>query len=150
MKYIFPTLLLVFIFSSCAKKKAEEQAIEDDAIILQYIADNNLNAVATGTGLYYVIDDLGSGASCTSTDEVTVAYTGYFTDGSIFDESDASGISFPLQNVIRGWTEGIPYFKEGGIGKLLIPSALAYGRDGRTGIPPNSVLIFDIELIEVL
>jgi FKBP-type peptidyl-prolyl cis-trans isomerase len=55
-----------------------------------------------------------------------------------------------LQNVILGWTEGIPYFKEGGSGKLLIPSALAYGPNGTTGIPPNSVLIFEIELIEVI
>ena len=52
--------------------------------------------------------------------------------------------------MIEGWKEGIPYFKEGGVGKLLIPSALGYGPNGNSGIPPNSVLIFDIGLIDVL
>ena len=78
-----------------------------------------------------------------------VAYKGYFTNCEVFDES-TSGITFNLQQVIEGWTLGIPYFKEGGSGKLLLPSALAYGKKGTSGIPENSVLIFDIDLIEVL
>ena len=147
-------LFIVLIAASCGKKKAEEQAKEqtakDEAIIQQYISDNNLNAIATGSGLYYVIENEGAGASCTSSSTVTVAYTGYFTDGDIFDQSSSQGVTFSLQQVIKGWTEGIPYFKEGGDGKLLIPSALAYGPDGNASIPPNSVLIFDVELIEVL
>jgi FKBP-type peptidyl-prolyl cis-trans isomerase FkpA len=150
MKYVLPLLLITFALSSCAKKKAEEQAAKDEEIIQQYIADNNLNAVATGSGLYYVIDDQGTGASCNSNSTVKVAYTGYFTYGGIFDQSSAQGVVFPLQSVIQGWTEGIPYFNEGGSGKLLIPSALGYGPSGSGSIPPNAVLIFDIELIEVL
>ena len=150
MKYFLPILLIAFAFSSCAKKKAEEQAATDETIIQQYIAANNLNATATGSGLYYVIDTQGNGAGCTSTSTVKVAYSGYFTDGDVFDESDSQGISFSLQSVIKGWTEGIPYFKEGGSGKLLLPSALAYGKNGSGSIPPNTVLIFDVELIEVL
>jgi FKBP-type peptidyl-prolyl cis-trans isomerase FkpA len=85
-----------------------------------------------------------------STSDVKVAYKGYFTDGSVFDESSAAGITFNLQGVIAGWTEGIPFFKEGGTGKLLLPSALGYGKSGTNGIPKNSVLIFDIELLQVL
>jgi FKBP-type peptidyl-prolyl cis-trans isomerase FkpA len=68
----------------------------------------------------------------------------------VFDESGSDGIVFPLNGVIEGWTEGIPYFKEGGSGKLLVPSALAYGRQGSGSIAPNTVLIFDVELIDVL
>lgn len=150
MKYVLPILLVTFALSSCAKKKAEEQAIIDENIILEYISDNNLNAVATGSGLYYVIDSQGNGASCNSNSTVRVAYSGYFTNGEVFDESGSEGIEFPLQGVIKGWTEGIPYFKEGGSGKLLLPSALAYGTTGSGSIPPNTVLIFDVELIEVL
>lgn len=150
MKYFLPILAFFFIMSSCAKKKAEKQAEEDEQIILNYIADNNLNAAATGTGLYYVMETAGTGASCTSASTVKVEYTGYFTHGTQFDASPAGGVEFPLQNVIAGWTEGIPYFKEGGVGKLLIPSALGYGTTGTTGIPANSVLVFDIELIEVI
>ena len=150
MKYLIPVFLVLFVFSSCGKKKAAEQAIIDENIILQYISDNNLNAVATGSGLYYVIDTQGTGASCTANSTVQVAYSGYFTNGVVFDESSSEGIVFPLNGVIKGWTEGIPYFKEGGSGKLLIPSALAYGRQGSGSIPPNTVLIFDVALIDVL
>ena len=151
MKYFIPVLLLVAIsLSSCGKKKAEEQAAADDVIIQQYILDNNLNAIATGSGLYYVIDSQGTGDACTSASTVTVAYTGSYTSGVEFEQSTAQGVTFSLQGVIAGWTEGIPYFKEGGSGKLLIPSALAYGKNGSGSIAPNTVIIFDIELIDVL
>ena len=149
MKYLLPVLLIVFSLSSCAKKKAEKQAIEDEEIIQQYISDNNLNATATGSGLYYIIDSQGTGDDCTSASTVTVAYTGSFTNGTEFEQSSAQGVEFPLDGVIKGWTEGIPYFKEGGVGTLILPSALAYGRNGSGSIPPNTVLIFDVELIDV-
>jgi FKBP-type peptidyl-prolyl cis-trans isomerase FkpA len=150
MKYFLPILLLAFTFLSCAKKKAEEQAKKDDDIIKQYIADNNLTAVATGTGLYYVIENQGTGGTCNSFSTVKVSYKGYFTDGTVFDQSNAAGISFGLQQVIKGWTEGIPYFKEGGNGILLVPSALGYGSGNNNGIPGNSVLIFDVKLLQIL
>ncbi len=150
MKIFLPIILVAIALSSCAKKKAEKQAVSDEKIIQQYISENNLNAIATGSGLYYVIDSQGTGAGCTSASTVTVAYTGSFANGSEFEQSPAQGVEFSLQGVIKGWTEGIPYFKEGGTGKLLLPSALAYGRSGSGSIPPNTVLIFDIELIDVL
>lgn len=150
MKSTFYILAVCLTLFACDKNNAEEQAAEDDTVIQNYISDNNLIAEATGSGLYVVIDNEGTGASCSATSTVKVEYTGYFTHGTQFDSSPSGGIEFPLQNVILGWTEGIPYFKEGGSGKLLIPSALAYGPNGSTGIPPNSVLIFEIELIEVI
>ena len=150
MKLLFLLILAASLFSSCAKKNAEEQAIEDETIITQYIIDQSLTATPTGSGLYYVIDTEGTGISPTSSSTVRVAYSGYLTDGTAFDESDVTGIEFGLQQVIQGWTEGIPYFKEGGTGKLLIPSALGYGKSGSGSIPGNTVLIFDINLIEVL
>ncbi|MGZ4055530.1 MAG: FKBP-type peptidyl-prolyl cis-trans isomerase [Bacteroidia bacterium] len=147
-KYIIPLFLLTVIFSSCNKEK--RQAKKDDDIIKKYISDNHLNAVATGTGLYYVIDVQGTGAQPNASSQVTVAYKGYFTNGSVFDQSAATGITFSLSGVIQGWTEGIPYFKKGGKGKLLIPSKLGYGPDGTSGVPGNSVLIFDVTLINVI
>ena len=69
------------------------------------------------------------------------------TDGTVFDQSTSAGISF-LTNVILGWQEGIPMFSEGGTGKLLIPSPLGYGNRAVGNIPENSVLIFDVELID--
>lgn len=150
MKIFWPFLIIAVLISSCAKKKIEKQAKEDEDIIVQYIQDHNLNAIATGSGLYYVKDTIGTGLGCVSTSDVTVAYTGYLVDGTVFDQSSAAGVTFNLQQVIKGWTEGIPHFKEGGVGKLLIPSALGYGDQATGGIPANSVLIFDIKLIDVL
>lgn len=115
--------------------------------ITEYLSVNNLTntAIKTNSGLYYIIEEQGTGEFPVSTDNVTVAYKGYFTNNNIFDESTA-GISFNLQQVIKGWTEGITYFKPGGKGKLLIPSSLGYGNYGTNGIPGGSVLIFDINL----
>lgn len=105
-------------------------------------------AEKTETGLYYVIDEPGEGKQPNTSSNVTVAYKGYFTNGNVFDESK-EGISFGLNRVIPGWTQGIPFFKEGGKGMLIIPSSLAYGNSGRTGIPGGAVLVFDINLIKV-
>lgn len=148
MKKILFLFTVVLLSTAC--KKAEKQAEKDDEIIKQYIEDNNLNATATGSGLYIVTTDVGTGASCNSSSTVTVDYKGYYTNGQIFDESTSAGITFNLSGVIEGWTEGIPHFKEGGSGTLLIPSALGYGDQANGNIPANSVLIFDIELIDVL
>lgn len=147
MKSFFIYSLLLLSFFSC--KKAEKQAEIDEDIITQYISDNNLDATPTGTGLYYVVDSVGSGSQPTNQSNVTVAYKGYFTDGSVFDESSSAGISFSLTSVIEGWQEGIPFYKVGGSGMLLVPSALGYGNRDRSGIPANSVLLFDVSLIAV-
>lgn len=142
--------LFILMGSACDKKNSpEEQMEEDQEIIVNYINDNNLDAEKTASGLHYVILDQGTGNYPNANDDVTVRYKGYFTDGSVFDQSDNAGITFNLQQVIAGWTEGIPKLKEGGEGILLIPSALAYGPDGNSSIPPNTVLIFDVTLLDI-
>ena len=149
MKHRILPLLVIFALFSCKKKESVDQPKIDEDIITKYIADSNLTAITTGTGLYYVINVAGAGLQPRAQSTVTVAYKGYLTDGSVFDESSSSGITFSLENVIEGWQEGIPFFKEGGSGILLIPSALGYGNESKSGIPANSVLIFDIVLIDV-
>ncbi len=150
IRLFFFLSLVLLIFAGCAKKKAEKQAEEDDRLIQKYLQDNNLTAIKTESGLYYIIDVQGTGLGCNENSDVRVAYTGYFLNNEIFDQSDSQGIAFNLQGVIRGWTEGIPYFREGGSGKLLIPSALAYGISGSGSVPANTVILFDVELLEVL
>ena len=108
----------------------------DEEIILQYISDNNLNAEPTGSGLYYVVNNTGNGDVPDINSIVTVAYKGTLTDGAIFDQSGTSGATFPLSNVIQGWQEGIP-------------SALGYGNQAVGSIPANSVLIFEVTLLNV-
>jgi FKBP-type peptidyl-prolyl cis-trans isomerase FkpA len=150
MKHFFALGILgLFVLSSLGCKKKESQAEKDEAIIVEYIEANGISATATGSGLYYVIEQQGTGPSCNAFSDVKVSYTGYLTNGVVFDQSTA-GITINLQQVIKGWTEGIPYFKEGGSGKLFIPSELGYGSQQVGNIPANSVLIFDVELIEVL
>ena len=142
--------LAVLIFASCSKSdEPKDYVAQNDEDIQDYISQNNLTAQKSSTGLYYVIEEEGTGEQPIYTDNVTVAYKGYFLNGSVFDQSDAEGISFNLQQVIAGWTEGIAYFKEGGSGVLLIPANLGYGNSNYNGIPGGSVLIFDISLISV-
>jgi FKBP-type peptidyl-prolyl cis-trans isomerase len=81
---------------------------------------------------------------------VKVYYTGKLVDGTVFDErqSPEQPLPFPLVNLIDGWQEGIPYIGKGGKEKLLVPSHLGYGSRTQGSIPANSVLIFDIELVD--
>jgi FKBP-type peptidyl-prolyl cis-trans isomerase len=140
MKYAL-YLLLFFSLFACKEEEPEPETIAD---LEAYIADNNLNANVTSSGLYYIIDEPGTGARPTANSNVTVKYRGYYMDGSVFDQNTAS---FNLQGVIPGWTEGITFFKEGGKGMLLIPPHLGYGNYGSP--PAGKVLLFDIELISV-
>lgn len=142
-------LLIVLSFSTCKKKNTVDQKAKDEEVITNYISDNKLSAKATGTGLYYVIDTQGTGTQPSSTSTVRVNYKGYLTNGTVFDQSSGIGFTTELKAVIKGWQEGIPYFKKGGKGILLIPSALGYGSQAQSKIPANSVLIFDIDLLEV-
>lgn len=141
------SLFLLIIFISCTKDSSNKAQTEDD--IIQYISDHNLDALKSSSGLYYVITKQGEGTKPNSNSNVTVYYKGYFLDGSVFDQSTSQGVSFNLQQVISGWTEGITYFNEGGEGILLIPSNLGYGSKNYNGIPGGSVLIFDIKLLKV-
>ncbi|GAA3652316.1 FKBP-type peptidyl-prolyl cis-trans isomerase [Flavivirga jejuensis] len=139
--------LVLSLFVSCSKDEVPDYVTLNDEEITDYIAENNLDATKSVSGLYYVIDEEGTGEQPTITSNVTVAYKGYFTNGSVFDESDS--LTYDLDRFIAGWREGFTYFKEGGSGKLLVPSHLGYGNDGIRGIPGGAVLIFDISLISV-
>ena len=148
MKYALLSILFT-LFISCSKEKEVDYVAQNEEEIAAYVAKNKLNAQRSDSGLYYVINEAGTGKQPTTTSNVTVAYKGYFTNGSVFDQSNADGISFGLQQVIRGWTEGIPYFKEGGSGILLVPAHLGYGNSDYSGIPGGSVLVFEVKLIKV-
>ena len=155
MKYSFLVILTV-LFTSCSIDDPEQQptepidyTIQNDNEIKAYIEENDLTAIKTESGLYYVIEEQGTGKQPTANSNVTVAYKGFYSNKKVFDQNSESGVSFSLQNVIRGWKEGIPLFKEGGSGILLVPSHLGYGSFNYRGIPGGSVLIFNVKLISV-
>ncbi len=109
--------------------------------------------VTTDSGLQYMVIKEGSGRTPGSTDRIKVNYKGTLLDGTEFDSSDRHGgpAEFQADQVIKGWTEGVQLMKEGGKYRLFIPSDLAYGpRSVSQEIGPNSTLIFEIELLEIL
>jgi len=113
----------------------------------------NKGVVVTASGLQYVVERLGKGPKPKAADKVSVHYRGTLVDGKEFDSSYKRGepISFPLNGVIPGWTEGLQLMPVGSKYRLFIPSQLGYGERGAgSDIPPNAALIFDVELLDIV
>lgn len=147
MKYLFTLITLAVLFAGC--NKDDDQAEVDDNIIKQYLSDNNLDAEKHSSGLYYIITEPGSGQNPDINSDITIRYKGYFISGEVFDETSGnSTATFPLSALIQGWQIGIPLLKHGGSGQFFIPSELGYGDQQKGSIPANSVLIFDIDLVD--
>jgi len=164
MRLLFPLVALVLLLTACEtspldKLKAEmvdsptAQEDIDKNMIIQYVIDKNMADVkSTASGIYYTIETPGTGDSSPDGGSlITAHYTGKLLDGTVFDSSVERGdpLKFPLNQVVPGWQEAIPMLKKGGKGTFIIPSKLAYGERGAGKIiKPNSVLTFDIELID--
>jgi FKBP-type peptidyl-prolyl cis-trans isomerase len=142
-----------------AQQKQQEQQLKDAKENQEkgeaFLAENkNKEGVkVTESGLQYKVLKEGTGESPGATDTVTVHYEGTLIDGTVFDSSYELGkpATFPLDQVIAGWTEGVQLMKEGATYKFFIPADLAYGMNPRPGGPigPNETLIFKVELLEV-
>jgi len=138
-----------------AQQEMAEQAAEKNIEAgLAYLEENGKKegVVTTESGLQYEVLEEGEGASPEATDMVKVHYRGTLLDGTEFDSSYKRGepAEFPLNRVISGWTEGVQLMKEGAKYRFHIPSELAYGARSTGAITPNSTLIFDVELLEVV
>jgi len=147
--------------------RAKELVAEEAKIIEKYVAENGLNANKTESGLYYVIEQEGTGDAITPGTTMYVHYAGYLLDGTLFDTSlenlakennifnanrpyDPLPVNVGMGQVIPGWDEGLLLLKNGSKGKFLIPSPLAYGENGAGGlIGPNAILVFDVEVMDV-
>ncbi len=142
-------LLSLFIFNACDDEdtvSAEKQLEIDIEKIENYLIENNLVAEVTESGLHYIITEEGTGSHPTVDSTIKVTYTGKYLNGEEFSSGTEE---YVLINLLLGWQEGLPFFKEGGAGMLFIPSALGYGASDFYQIPGNSVLMFDIELLSV-
>jgi FKBP-type peptidyl-prolyl cis-trans isomerase len=119
-----------------------------EQVIQDYMAANNLTGERHESGMYIVTEKPGTGEDRPDLlDDVTIYYTGKLLDGTVFDGTESEPATFPLSNLIVGWQIGIPYFGEGGKGKLIIPPGLAYGDRANGDIPANSTLMFEIEVV---
>lgn len=136
------------------KEKAEKAKVEQEkgAAYLAATAQKE-GVMKTESGILYEVLNPGNdgGAKPTAESTVKVHYTGTLIDGTKFDSSVDRGepAEFPLNGVIKGWTEGLQLMPLGSKYRFHIPSGLAYGENGRPSIPPNSVLVFEVELLEI-
>ena len=136
------------------KAKREAEAAEAKVAGIAYLEANKKKegVITTASGLQYKVIKEGTGKKPKATDKVTVHYVGKLIDGTTFDSSVDRGqpATFPLNGVIKGWTEGVQLMKEGAKFQFYIPSELAYGENGAQTIPGNATLVFDVELIKVM
>ena len=138
------------VFKARMDKVAAKEKDAGKAFIEKFVKDEG--ATKTASGLAYKVIKEGTGATPAAEDVVEVHYHGTLADGTVFDSSVERGktISFPLNRVIKGWTEGLQTMKEGGKTKFVIPSDLAYGEAGAPPkIPGGATLVFEVELFKV-
>lgn len=160
-QFAFATLLGISgVLATACKDDSDQTSADrsaaDEATIKAYLTANNITtAQRQSSGLYYVpVLTNPSGVQATAGKTVSVLYTGLLMNGSVFDASSRHGnipIEFTLGTgrVIAGWDQGIALMRKGEKGTLLIPSALGYGSQGNASIPANSVLRFEVELVDV-
>ena len=144
------------LLKTITEKVASKQSAGSAAYLAKgraFLAENGKRegVLSTSSGLQYEIITQGEGPLPTASSNVEVHYEGKLIDGTEFDSSYKRGesISFPLNRVIKGWTEGVQLMKVGSVYRFFIPSELAYGSQNKGSIPPNSVLIFKIELLGI-
>ncbi len=135
------------------QERMQKQSVEQKKLGNEFLENNRKqpNVIETTSGLQYTVLVEGSGASPKATDTVKVHYHGTLLNGTVFDSSVQRGeaISFPLNQVIAGWTEGLQTMKVGGKTRFYIPSNLAYGDQAIGNIPAGSTLIFEVELLGI-
>lgn len=155
-KYVFMFLTGLVLASGCgpadqgpcnAAAVTTQAPANEVTALKQFIDSTKTTATADNRGFYYTIQSPGSGTKPTICDNVTVNYTGKLINGTTFDSGRS--VSFGLNQLILGWQEGIPLIAPGGSITLYLPPTLAYGSQAQSGIPANSILVFQIDLIKV-
>jgi FKBP-type peptidyl-prolyl cis-trans isomerase len=157
MKIVFPFAFLItslsIFLSSCLDSNNEpvltfdEQWKKDTTAIGVYLRSKNISALKDASGVRFVIDSLASGFPPKNNSTVSFTYTGRFLSGTVFDEGDISGV---VSSFIGGFQVGLSLLPEGTKARLYIPSGYAYGVEGSKGIPANAILMFEIQLTDVV
>jgi len=147
-------LIGFYLYITYTPALTEAELAANQQASMDYLESNKVTPglIVTESGLQYKVLQAGTGTVYPKlTDSVTVHYEGSLIDGTVFDSSVARGkpISFGLERVIAGWKEGIPLMVVGEKARFFIPPDLAYGENWAGDIPPNSVLVFDVELLAI-
>lgn len=156
MKVVYIGLFcLIAFFTSCLKEDTACSNVNpstEDTTMTGYASRRGYTVTKHPSGMYYQVTSVGTGVVPTVNSKIRVRYKGLRMDDSQFDAGDNISASSPwtLSSLIQGWQIGLPLIKKGGSIRLLVPSALAYGCNGNAGIAPNSVLYFEVDLIDVL
>lgn len=162
--FLFVAAVMLATFTGCFKGMDEQKCEYDPCrfkapatevqALKDYLAANSITATEHCSGLFYAIQNPGTGKSPEPCSYVYATYKGMFTNGDVFDEA-AEPLGFSLNRVVQGWTNGVPLVKEGGRIVLYIPPSLGYGsqdvrdQQGIVRIPGNSTLIFEVDLVAV-
>lgn len=159
MKKIFFGMLIVAGFSGCLKgentfecnyndcsRKAPASEIQS---VQDYLTANNIAATQHCSGLFYTIDQQGTGVNPTVCNGISINYVGKLTNGSEFDKTTTQPLNIALSQLVDGFKNGLPLIKAGGKITLYIPPTLGYGNQQQGSIPPNSTLIFNVDLLGV-
>ncbi len=159
MKNIILALLILAAFSGCLKQDENTITCTYDACgtkapaseiqqVRDYLTANNITATEHCSGLFYIIDNPGNGASPTVCNSIAFTYEGKLTNGTVFD-SATQPVVYGLSQLITGFKNGIPLIKTGGRIRLFVPPSLGYGANPSGSIPANSILIFDVNLVGI-
>ncbi|MCA9040335.1 MAG: FKBP-type peptidyl-prolyl cis-trans isomerase [Planctomycetaceae bacterium] len=151
MSRLLSLMLICSTFALIGCGTGEDQSATNTSTSSTQVEDSPGEWVTTDSGLKYRILREGNGKKPTKANSVTVHYEGTLDSGEIFDSSYTRGATatFPLTQVIAGWTEGLTYVDEGGKIELEIPPQLGYGNNRAGSIPPNSTLHFKVELVRI-
>ncbi len=160
MRNAFVLMIIASVlFFSCGKKDTTCGYTDSAAVapasevqtLQNYLSSNNITATASPSGFYYTITAQGSGKAVVNLCSlVTINYVGKLTNGTVFDQTQAgSPATFTLGQLIVGWQKGLPLISKGGSIRLYIPPSLGYGASQAGSIPPNSILIFDITMVDI-
>lgn len=149
--------LFLVLLAACKKDDkvvpydANGQYTKDSVIIRDYLTANNLTATLDSTGLFYSIITPGNGVDSVKyfESEINVLYTGRLTNGTVFDSTGITPRKFTVKSVIGGWQIAVTKITKGGKLRLYLPSYFGYGPRALPGIPANSVLIFDMEMVDI-
>jgi len=140
-------VMLALLAAGCGKE--EDQAKFDRDAILKYLTDHSLTATEHDSGIFHIIETPGTGGSPSPSSTITFKYKGYYLDGVVFDQTTGNNTAtYRLDELIQGWQIAMPLLQKGGKGTFFIPSALGYGPNPPFGIRANSVLVFEIELVD--